>query len=103
MHLPNLSITIQISLLKIHGCHPPSEHPFDQHFLPSLNVVLPKVLEKLSRDDSTRDHPTYGKNTAELRREAFIPIKDTVEGINKAQFLNLPQEHSPSDDIHHKK
>ena len=29
----------------IHGCHPPGEHPFDQHFLPSLNVVLPKVLE----------------------------------------------------------
>jgi len=43
------------------------------------------------------------KTLDELRREAFIPIKDTVEGINKAQFLNLPQEHSPSDDIHHKK
>jgi hypothetical protein len=32
-------------------------------FLSSLNVEFSKVLEELSRDDSTRDHPKYRKNT----------------------------------------
>lgn len=110
MHLPNLPVAIQISCLKVHGCYPPLEHPFGQHFLPSLSVELSKVQEELSQYDSTGDYLKYRENTPQFGREAFIPIAqggdrgaDAVEGIHKAQLLNLPQKYSSNNHNHRNK
>ena len=66
MHLLDLSVAIQVSCLKVHGCYPPVEHPFRQHFLSSLSVELSKVQEELSQDDSARDYPKYRENTPQF-------------------------------------